>query len=296
MVVIASNTLNKSEITGGRPTKGDPQASAPSDLRDRYETAVGRGIYATAEWSKATACSLPFVMDGVRVQAHFVLLLRVPGTLQDVGITVSMGEAKHKSLRQQLDLDGKTLSLKDNWAIISAESYHEELIEELPLSEAEVLAHGFFRCVRMDGLRAQPKSVMKQAQSFQLKVDPELQKRKDRQEMQTEAEVGHKGEPKWTNVDPWGLEVISSHCSVVGFFIGYGPALGAKNSTITSSRQRQAERNVDWMALPPLCRQDDAEKKNRELTELRQRSLSAEEPGDAATEPSDSGEEVNWDS
>ncbi len=88
---------------------------------------------------------------------------------------------------------------------------------------------------------------------------------------------------------------MSSHCSVVGFFIGYAPASGAKKSTITSSRQGQAERNVDWMALPPLCRPDDAEKKNRELTELRQRSPSAKEPGDAAAEPSDSGEEVDWD-
>ena len=58
---------------------------------------------------------------------------------------------------------------------------------------------------------------------------------------------------------------------------------------------------MDWMALPPLCRPDDAEKKNREITELRQRSLSAEEPGDAAAEPSrvesfvDPGEEADWD-
>ena len=118
--------------------------------------------------------------------------------------------------------------------------------------------------------------------------------------MQTEAEAGHKGEAKWTNVDPWGLEVMSSHCSVVGFFIGYAPASGAKQSTITSCRQGQAERNVDWMAFPPLCRPDDVEKQNREITELRQRSLSAEEPGDAAVEPSsvessvDPGDEVDW--
>ena len=119
--------------------------------------------------------------------------------------------------------------------------------------------------------------------------------------MQTEAEAGHKGEAKWTNVDIWGLEVMSSHCSVVGFFIGYAPASGAKKSTITSSRQGQAERNVVWMAPPPRCRPGDAEKKNREITELRQRSLSAEEPGDAAAELSgeesfvDVGEEVDWD-
>ena len=61
-------------------------------MTDRYETAVGRGIYATAEWSKATAYGLPFVMDGVRVHAHVVLLLRVPGALQDVGIVVPVGK------------------------------------------------------------------------------------------------------------------------------------------------------------------------------------------------------------
>ena len=118
--------------------------------------------------------------------------------------------------------------------------------------------------------------------------------------MQTEAEVGHTGEAKWTNIDQCGIEVMSSHCSVVGFFIGYAPASGAKKSTITSSRQGQAERNVDWMALPPLCRPDDAEKKNREITELRQRSPSAEEPGGADIELSsgesfvDVGDEVDW--
>ena len=54
------------------------------------------------------------------------------------------------------------------------------------------------------------------------------------------------------------------------------------------------------MALPPLCRPDDAEKKNREITELRQRPLSAEEPGDVAAEPSrvesfvDPGDEADW--
>ena len=74
-----------------------------------------------------------------------------------------------------------------------------------------------------------------------------------------------------------------------------------QQSTITSSRQGQAERNVDWMALPPLCRPDDAEKKNREITRLWQRSLSVEEPGDTAVEPScvesfvDPGKEVDWD-
>ena len=73
-----------------------------------------------------------------------------------------------------------------------------------------------------------------------------------------------------------------------------------KHSTITPSRQGQAERNVDWKALPPLCRPDDAEKKNREITELRQRSPSAEEPGDADIELSsgesfvDVGDEVDW--
>ena len=68
-------------------------------------------------------------MDDVWIQANFVLLLRVPGTLQDVGITVSMGAAKHKRLRQQKDVDGNDLMLKDKWVIISAESHHEELIK-----------------------------------------------------------------------------------------------------------------------------------------------------------------------
>ena len=135
--------------------------------------------------------------------------------------------------------------LKDNWPFISAASYHEELIEELPLEEADVLAHGFFRSVRRLGRQAAPKSIQKQAQSYQLKVDPGLQKRRDRQEMQTEAEAGHKGEAKWTHVDHWGVEVMSSHCSVVGFFIGYAPASGAKRSTITLPDR--GKRNATWI-------------------------------------------------
>ena len=113
--------------------------------------------------------------------------------------------------------------------------------------------------------------------------------------MQTEVEAGHKGAAKWTSVDHWGVEVMSSHCSVVGFFIGYGPASGARKSTITQSRQAQAEHNVNWTAFPPLCRPDDAEKKNREITELRQRSLSAEEPGDETDSDGDLGEEADYD-
>ena len=56
---------------------------------------------------------------------------------------------------------------------------------------------------------------------------------------------------------------------------------------------------MDWKALPPLCRPDDAKKKNQEIARLRQTSLSAEEPGDTATEPScgesfvDPGEEAH---
>ena len=68
-----------------------------------------------------------------------------------------------------------------------------------------------------------------------------------------------------------------------------------KHSTITPSRQGQSERNVDWKALPPLCRPDDAEKKNRELTELRQRSPSAEEPGDTDNELSNEKRSANMD-
>ena len=60
-------------------------------MTDRYDTAAGRGIYATAEWSKATAYGLPFVMGGVRVPAQVVLFLRVPVTLQDIGIAVQVG-------------------------------------------------------------------------------------------------------------------------------------------------------------------------------------------------------------
>jgi len=83
--------------------------------------------------------------------------------------------------------------------------------------------------------------------------------------MQSLAEKGKTGEPRWSCIDAGGLEVISSGCSVVGFFIGYGVL--SKSSQVTTSRKKQAEHNLDWAMLPPLCRPDNLAAKNAALAQ-----------------------------
>ena len=54
----------------------------------------------------------------------------------------------------------------------------------------------------------------------------ELNKRKDREDKQVDAERSCTGGAKWTNDDTNSFEIMSTHNAVVGFFIGYGPAMG----------------------------------------------------------------------
>ena len=48
----------------------------------------------------------------------------------------------------------------------------------------------------------------------------ELQKRNRRREMQKDADKTHTGEARWTNVGSDGVEFMSSHNAVVGWFVG----------------------------------------------------------------------------
>ena len=72
--------------------------------------------------------------------------------------------------------------------------------------------------------------------------------------MQTDAENGHLGETRWTNIDPSAHEITSSHDAVVGVLVGYGVAPGRKRSHVTKSRKNQAEVGLKWDMVPPLCR------------------------------------------
>ena len=97
-------------------------------------------------------------------------------------------------------------------------------------------------------------SIKKKADKNELRLDIYLQKRAYRREMQIEAEQAHMGEKAWTNVDQYGVEIVSSHCAVVGFFVGYSPVVSSKSTSVTASRSHQAEWGMDWDSLPPWCR------------------------------------------
>ena len=92
--------------------------------------------------------------------------------------------------------------------------------------------------------------------------DPEIQERMDRKAMQ-KAQTTHMGEERWSNVDNHLIECISSGCLIVGFFVGYSAA--TKTSGLCESRMKDAETNIDWSMMPPLCRPDDVDKKNMQV-------------------------------
>ena len=68
------------------------------------------------------------------------------------------------------------------------------------------------------------------------------------------------------------MEVCSSGCATVGFFVGYSVALGKRYNGLCKSREGDAETNIDWGLMPPLCRpNDDVDKKNMQIQEKRQK-------------------------
>ena len=102
--------------------------------------------------------------------------------------------------------------------------------------------------------------------------DPEIQQRRSRKAMQMKAQTTHTGEERWSTLDNQCVECISSGCSIVGFFVGYGVALGQKVSDLCESRKKDAETNIDWSMMPPLCRPDNVNEKNKEVEEKRQKT------------------------
>ena len=121
MVAVSMNTLNKSEMTRGMPAPGDTQNTKTGNekMEGRYETAVGRGVYPTADFDKAHAYAIPFCQPGkTNIQVHIVLLLRVPGSLQMTGALIQFCQAKSKSLLYQQDEGGNEMHLEANWAVM----------------------------------------------------------------------------------------------------------------------------------------------------------------------------------
>ena len=109
-----------------------------------------------------------------------------------------------------------------------------------------------------------------------------------RDEMQTTAEAGHEGEPRWTHTDHNFYETISSGCAIVGFFVGYQPC-GGQAGQITKSRHGQVEVGLDWTLIPGKCRKDDVEARNARLPEFRAEKA-AKKAAEKAAAASSSGQ------
>ena len=263
MTAIGMNALAKSESLAGRATPGDVTATpGNADLAAKFgfETAVGRGIYSAQDWSKASAYALPTFWAGNTQCVYFVLLLRIPGREQEIGVTIQLGEAGSKAQGPLYQLSGgQAFKSLDKWPLIPASKYQEALGKEKGMKREDVQQNGFWRTLRSQGETFSPTAVVNAVRQNALEIDPELNKRKSRHMMQDEAEKTHTGESKWTNVDHWGVECISSHCSIVGFFVGYGPT---RKAHVTTSRQAFACKGLQWDLLPPLCRPDNVLEKN----------------------------------
>ena len=83
------------------------------------------------------------------------------------------------------------------------------------------------------------------------------------------AQNTHTGEERWSNLDNSFIECISSGCAIVGFFVGYGSAVGKKHSQMCQSRNQDAEMSVGYAWMPPLCKQDDVGARNKKVEEKR---------------------------
>ena len=127
------------------------------------------------------------------------------------------------------------------------------------------------------------------AETIAMPFDPEIIKRSSRGAMQKTAQTTHTGEERWTNMDQNCFEVISSGCAIVGFFVGYGVALGKVVGDLCPSRQDDAEVTIDWNLMPPLCRPDNIDTKNTELEEKRQKK----EAGPSSAQDSGDGDEFD---
>ena len=64
---------------------------------------------------------------------------------------------------------------------------------------------------------------------------------------------------------------------MVGWFVGYSPAQGKKTTVLTKSRNDQCEWGLSWDMVPPLCRPDNIEEKNKEIQQRQQGRSSQDE-------------------
>ncbi len=63
-------------------------------------------MYTAQQWHKARQFAPPLAI-GMSAVAHIILLLRIPGGLEAVGIAQRIGPTDKKRVRDQLNMDGE---------------------------------------------------------------------------------------------------------------------------------------------------------------------------------------------
>ena len=69
-------------------------------------------------------------MNHAKVTAASVLLVRIPGSLESVGMCMQVGPPGKPSWLYQLDMDGNYINLGSVWAHVDLESHAAEVLEE----------------------------------------------------------------------------------------------------------------------------------------------------------------------
>ena len=81
------------------------------------------------QWPKGLQYASPYAKLPAEVVAQIVLLARVPGSLEKVGVSVQVAAPGKKSFLVQKDLDGNEYRLDSNWAALDMEKTFEAVIE-----------------------------------------------------------------------------------------------------------------------------------------------------------------------
>ena len=183
-------------------------------------------------------------------------------------------DPSHKSPLWQLDEKGVEIQLPSNWVLCSVGDHEEDILSELSADRMDVRSKGLFRHIRQNGMEVRLKSILEKTRSNTLRVDVGLQKRNQRREMQKDADKTHTGEARWTNVGSDGVEFMSSHNAVVGWFGVYSPLYKKEHSMVRKS-QELCEWGMRWDMVPPLCRPDNIEEKSTEVRQQQQTTSSS---------------------
>jgi hypothetical protein len=250
---LGGNYLCKSEDKKGK-------AAQEPTMQSNFESAVGRGVYASGSWRKTVSYSAPLLYPGQRHLIKFVLLVEVPGDLSDQGVGVAH---KARAVYQEPPKTGKKKKAmmfhvdegKDSWLIIPKSDYIDALAADVgdvwqPGAGKKLLA--WARKVHStlgikDRIYDLPSGLNNAILTGNYKVPQSLQRRRDRHAMETVAEHGHTGGGKGQHDHGW-RGVHEQWCSYPGRFRWY-MGYNAHKRTTHKKRKDYCDCDVDTKSL-----------------------------------------------